>query len=68
MLYPKARLRHARRWRTGLVAVPVTDGRAPVKHVYVPLGGMVDVAVHELGATLTHVERLEPASLDRPGH
>lgn len=68
MAHPKPLLRHAPRWRSGLVAVPLADGRARAKHVYVPLGGMVDVAVHELGATLTHVERLEPASRDGPSH
>lgn len=68
MAHPKPLLRHARRWRTGLVAVPLTDGRAPDKLVYVPLGGMVDVAVHELGATLTYVEKFEPGSPDRASH
>lgn len=62
MAHPKPLLRHARRWRSGLVAVPLADGWARAKHVY------VDVAVHELGATLTHVDRLEPASRDRPSY
>ncbi|MEW6568087.1 MAG: hypothetical protein AB1449_07970 [Chloroflexota bacterium] len=42
----------------GLVAVPLRDGAPLPTRVYVVLGGMVDVAVHELGARLTRVERL----------
>ncbi len=61
MAHAKPRLRQTRQWRSGKVAVPLRNGQALVRHVFVPLGGMVDIAVHELGASLTLVEDLPTA-------
>jgi hypothetical protein len=51
----RARLRAARSG-AGLRVVPLFIDGVPRLRVYVALGGMVDVAVHELGARLTEVE------------
>jgi hypothetical protein len=45
-----------RAFAAGLRAVPLFVGGAARRRVYVAAGGMVDVAVRELGARLTQVE------------